>query len=342
MPAYNAEKYIAKCIKSVLRQTYTDFELIIVNDCSTDGTLRICQKFAEQDKRISILNKMKNEGVDKARYDGVQKAVGTWLMFVDADDKLPKAAVSALWTVTNEHDVDLVMGSIRLSAFGGIVRKDILVPKVFVGYTYNHTELMEKFYISFFGINNFSPSMCGKLYRTELVRYSFRPSNLRFGEDLVFNMHLFPLLRSAYFISEVVYDYQQGSGGTSQFMPYWIENVKLLYREKQQAMIAHGFTSQSDFFLKVELINCLRGWVESFLTFKRSTRKENIALLQEELQDDTYKELRGVKYHDPEIVASILAKDAVRLYARVEYQYQHASLKTKSMRMARELLRFFA
>ncbi|MBQ1281644.1 MAG: glycosyltransferase family 2 protein [Oscillospiraceae bacterium] len=86
MPAYNAEKYIAQSIRSVLEQTYRDFELIIVDDCSKDNTAEIIKTMAQQDDRIVFLPAEKNMGVSAARNRAVAHASGQWIAFLDSDD----------------------------------------------------------------------------------------------------------------------------------------------------------------------------------------------------------------------------------------------------------------
>lgn len=91
MPAYNAEQYIAEAIESVLKQTYTNWELIIVNDCSTDATEQFAKKYQEQDKRIKLHSLPENKGVANARNIALQNAVGRYIAFLDSDDMwLPK------------------------------------------------------------------------------------------------------------------------------------------------------------------------------------------------------------------------------------------------------------
>ena len=85
VPAYNAEKYIGNCIKSVLQQTYPYFELIIVDDSSTDNTVKIIKSFI--DKRIKFLQQINNNGVSSARNNGLSIAQGQWVTFLDADDQ---------------------------------------------------------------------------------------------------------------------------------------------------------------------------------------------------------------------------------------------------------------
>lgn len=86
MPAYNAEKYIEDAVKSVICQTYTNWELIIINDCSSDGTLQIAQRLAQADTRITVTDNTENIGVAKTRNKGLDAASGDWVALLDSDD----------------------------------------------------------------------------------------------------------------------------------------------------------------------------------------------------------------------------------------------------------------
>ena len=92
IPVYNAERYLCRCVNSVLSQTYTKWECILVNDGSKDKSLQLCQSFARMDARVYVVDK-KNEGVDKARFDGLANAKGDYVAFVHADDWLEKNAL---------------------------------------------------------------------------------------------------------------------------------------------------------------------------------------------------------------------------------------------------------
>ena len=86
MPVYNVEKYVSQAIESVLSQSYRDFELIIVNDCSPDKSLSICESYAEKDKRIRIISLSQNGGLSNARNVGMQSMRGDYVLFLDSDD----------------------------------------------------------------------------------------------------------------------------------------------------------------------------------------------------------------------------------------------------------------
>lgn len=86
MPVYNVEKYVSQAIESVLSQSYRNFELIIVNDCSPDNSLSICESYAEKDKRIHIISLSQNGGLSNARNVGMQSIRGDYVLFLDSDD----------------------------------------------------------------------------------------------------------------------------------------------------------------------------------------------------------------------------------------------------------------
>ena len=85
IPVYNVESYLSKCIDSILCQTYTDFELLLVDDGSSDASGKICDMYKENDNRIRVFHK-KNEGVSKARNLALNNALGEFVIFVDSDD----------------------------------------------------------------------------------------------------------------------------------------------------------------------------------------------------------------------------------------------------------------
>ena len=85
VPAYNAEATIERCINSIIKQTYNNLEVIIVNDGSTDNTQTVCENMAKKDTRINVINK-ENEKVSKTRNRGIEEATGDYIVFVDSDD----------------------------------------------------------------------------------------------------------------------------------------------------------------------------------------------------------------------------------------------------------------
>lgn len=156
IPVYNTEKYLPACLDSVCSQTFQDIEIICVNDGSTDKSGEILAKYAEQDKRIVIINQ-ENKGQSKARNVGLNIAKGCYINFVDSDDRLPNFALQTLYQIVQTTNVDIVMSEKRLShplLSSGAVHWQM------------HTNVVEDF------VNNpdvFS-AVSNKLYRAELLK----------------------------------------------------------------------------------------------------------------------------------------------------------------------------
>lgn len=108
IPVYNTAKFLSTCIKSIIDQTYQDLEIILVNDASTDNSIQICNTFREKDNRIVLIDKQQNEGVEKARYDGILTATGNYICFVDSNDWLEKDTLKRMYEKAVETDADYV------------------------------------------------------------------------------------------------------------------------------------------------------------------------------------------------------------------------------------------
>lgn len=110
VPVYKAEKYLHRCVDSILAQTFTDFEVLLIDDGSPDRSGEICDEYAKKDERICVFHK-DNQGAGLARKCGVEKAHGDWFVFVDSDDTIPKDALENLVNDSNDGNYDLVIGT---------------------------------------------------------------------------------------------------------------------------------------------------------------------------------------------------------------------------------------
>lgn len=108
VPVYNVEKYVERCILSILRQTYNCLEIILVDDGSTDKSGNICDKYANIDKRIKVIHKT-NGGLSQARNWGIRKATGNFLLFVDSDDFLHLQMIECLYKKMKDYNADITL-----------------------------------------------------------------------------------------------------------------------------------------------------------------------------------------------------------------------------------------
>ena len=113
VPVYKAEQYLDRCVKSILEQTYPDFELILVDDGSPDGSPILCDKWAEKDSRVHVIHK-KNGGASSARNAGLAIAKGKWVFFSDSDDWIDNKALETLYRMVNEYGVSMAIGRIQV------------------------------------------------------------------------------------------------------------------------------------------------------------------------------------------------------------------------------------
>lgn len=108
VPIYNVEKYLPRCIESILNQTFREFELILINDGSTDNCKEICEKYKKIDSRIIVVNK-KNGGVSSARNFGIDISRGEYIGFVDPDDFIDANMYEILFNTANSYNSDMVI-----------------------------------------------------------------------------------------------------------------------------------------------------------------------------------------------------------------------------------------
>ncbi len=189
VPVYNTEQYLPQCIDSILAQSFTDFELILVNDGSTDNSLKICKEYARKDSRIVVVNK-NNEGVTKARERGVNVSRGEWITFVDSDDFIPNDALYLLYGYTNDV-TDIIIGQIG-----------------------DQKENEEKINIDHYRsrlISGKLVSPVAKLIRKDLFNNTIfnLPKEISIGEDMLMNVKLaFCSQKEVIILKDKIYNYR--------------------------------------------------------------------------------------------------------------------------------------
>src|SRR5690625_7031624 len=123
VPVYNVNTYLEKCLKSILNQTFTDVEVIVVNDGSTDQSGLICDEYAEKDKRIKVIHQAK-KGVSAARNTGINRATGDFIGFVDGDDYIDKSMYENLYQACMETGSSISICKLGRKINGEIINDD--------------------------------------------------------------------------------------------------------------------------------------------------------------------------------------------------------------------------
>ena len=182
IPVYNVEKYLPQCIESIIRQTFTDFELILVDDGSTDNSLKICKEYAANDRRIVVFHQ-ENLGVSKARNHGLKLAKGEWITFVDSDDWLDDAFLES-FGCEKHQEADIIVQGLKYidNETGAVKRQTVFANDCIVA-----PDLDGK--MAQYNVLSFGVTVC-KCFKRELINrcsISFDES-ISYHEDHVFTL----------------------------------------------------------------------------------------------------------------------------------------------------------
>lgn len=207
VPVYKAEQYLKRCVKSILEQTYQDFELILVDDGSPDNSPSLCDEWAKNDNRINVIHK-ENGGASSARNAGLKEATGNWIAFADSDDWLDKAALKTLYDLANQYNVPMAIGGMRAvqeyTDAQAATKQDAVV--------LSHADLMSRF----FRLNGEpdTHSVCGAIIRRDILEgYHFIEGKM--NEDVEACYYLARKCEAAVYIGAPLYNYFKNVDGVT-------------------------------------------------------------------------------------------------------------------------------
>lgn len=205
VPVYNTERYIRICLKNILLSTLRDFELVVVDDGSTDNSLSICKEFERQDDRVRVFESS-HAGVSRARNIGLDNARGTWVTFVDADDVISKTFLENLSKpILHDESIDFVLAGF-MNLWGGKTNRRITYNQIYKNYLGNDYNIL---------LNNYRGAVYSKLFRRTLIETGFDNSPIRFdqnitvAEDMVFTADYICLVNKYAIIDECGYFYRR-------------------------------------------------------------------------------------------------------------------------------------
>ena len=215
IPVYNVEPYLRTCIDSVLNQTLRQIEVIIVDDCSPDGSPAICDEYARKDKRVKVIHK-KNEGLGYARNTGIEVATGEYITFLDSDDYISDDTLDLLYIYAKNNNLDIVRGTLNRFYEEGKFSHSIYDSKLRI---YEGKDILKKIALCYFSQPNGSSdddlhlegSSCGALYHRNL----FNQHGVRFlserefiSEDFIFNYECARIANRIGKIKNTLYHYR--------------------------------------------------------------------------------------------------------------------------------------
>ena len=285
VPVYNVEKYLPECIESVLHQTYENFELILVDDGSKDGSLKICREYESIDSRVKVFSK-KNEGQLATRKFAFEKSCGDVIICLDSDDFLELGSLKKLNDYFSSFDCDcLYYNWIRVcdgekyydhennKSIEKITEKNVLFKKIFFDSYYN--------------------SMCLKAFKRELIPNFDDASyfKVRYGEDLIQSVDILNRANTVLFVPDILYNYRVNLQSVSHNL-----RNRIYYPGNDARLFVYDFLNREKIFLPED-------WAEygrfcSTLFFGKFveifnlnlTIREKISLLKQERNSRYYKD----------------------------------------------------
>lgn len=255
IPAYNAEDFIERTVESIKKQTYTSWELFIVNDGSKDNTRNVIDQIAATDGRIFAIHQ-ENGGEVAARRTGALQASGEWVMFVDADDMLPENSISSLMKY-HQKGAEIIVGTMHIQNFKPTGEK-------FEDYVYQNRKIGIMGGTEYaIGIMTYKIQMsaCGKLYKKSVLDCFpwCLDRQIKQNPDLLMNIGLGAYVEKVYVTNEIVYDYLIHEGSASSgVMPFasWMRLFdtanKYIQVYKQPEILHEAF-----FHYRMERFDCM-------------------------------------------------------------------------------------
>lgn len=206
VPVYNVEEYIDECINSVLNQTYEMWELLLLDDESSDRSIEICEMYAERDRRIKVfLNK--HAGVSIMRNNGIELSKGEYITFLDSDDKIEPDFLQKAISKCLENPIDIYMTGVRSIKDGKEIEKGIIKNPIYL----NSQDISESCLIELLE-QNYTASCWGKIILKEKIGQTRFKENCVFGEDLIFVYELMKKNVVIFADNYIGYNYYKRSG----------------------------------------------------------------------------------------------------------------------------------
>lgn len=309
VPIYNVEKYLDRCVDSIVNQTYQNLEIILVDDGSSDNCPQMCDEWAKKDKRIHVIHK-ENQGAGMARNTGIDAAKGSYICFIDSDDYVSPFIIEKAYNLASKDCSDIVtFGTTIVNKNGKIVKE--VVPKVekclFEGEEVHNQFLPDLIDDNRIGGKNKNVNLCIRacLFSMKLIQCAkWRIASERevFSEDVYSILDIYKYVNSVSVLSEALYFYCENSSSLTQ--SYWADKsnkIRFFYYKCLEIAEKHGYCSH--------VKNALD---EPYVSFSIAALKQEVARynrhlaiprLHEIIDDEGFQQVLSRKKNDRSSVA---------------------------------------
>lgn len=201
IPVYNTEKYLEKCVDSILRQTEVSLEIILVDDGSTDASANICEAYAKEHQNVKAIH-IRNSGPATAKNEGLKLATGNYIALTDSDDKMEPLMLHKMISAGYKHDADIICCNYKQIDEQGNVSH---LNSTNMQYVLNHEEGL----IHFFSKDKIYSQCWTKLYKRQMLidHHIENYPGLRTDEDFIFNIRAFTKAKTTVIVDEPLYEY---------------------------------------------------------------------------------------------------------------------------------------
>ena len=222
VPVYNVEQWVQECIDSIIRQTYKNIEIIIVDDGSTDNSGAICNRIASNDTRIKVFHK-ENGGLSDARNFGIDKACGNWITFIDSDDFIKNDTIETLYQMAVNTSADIaVCQHLLVDENGNEIKNEATSEKPRVIILQGNNNIMADYSLN----NNIGTVAWGKLYKTSIFENIRYPKG-KYHEDVFTTYKVIARCEKLVYTSAKKYYYRQREQSITQstFSPKHLDSL---------------------------------------------------------------------------------------------------------------------
>ncbi len=304
IPVYNAEQYLEKAVRSVVEQTYSNIEIILVDDCSSDNSSNLCLKLKCTYKNVIFLEHEKNYGQTITRNDGVRLSTGRWMMFLDADDNLPPYAIEKLVNRIHSDKADIVFADYEIydeeknrKVFSTNLSDGVYVIDNFVSNIYNNIPL------------NVLTCIGSKIYDANFVKHvkNKTPNDVKTNYDMAFVVDALLAARTVSYIKEPLYEYFQRSNSiTHSYRENMYSRINYARRRMKELLLKNDcFEQKLKYYYQMKYANIM--WsLSQEVDFYRD--KEHFRSVFDEIRNDQEgkEDINAIILHDNVIKHKIL------------------------------------
>lgn len=252
VPVYNVQEYLRQCLDSILVQTFSDIEVIIVDDGSTDQSREICDEYAQKDNRITVIHK-KNGGLSDARNAGLDVASSEYISFIDSDDWIHPLFFEKLLAQQERTDADIVACTIHF--FSDDHKIDEVWPRIEQDYVYQRKEFIENFFPDVKRV--IMPSVCNKIFKRSIFSSVRFPLGKKY-EDAYVQLDIYNNAHKIVVMNTTLYEYRKRNGSITDTISdkSYLDQLEFSIRHFKY-FVANGLNRQADYALAQVVKNYL-------------------------------------------------------------------------------------